>query len=448
MSMSKLAIKIILSIIFHLFWYAIIILVLLVFAFNYTLKSLSNTEVMGFSGEYSIKFNKHFVLNIETPKLNGIPIASYVQLHLISLGFGKTMHTSNHLYVASPNFNNGEVFINAKSIEVNLDCEVLKQDDNFTININSSNATGNKINYKDKKNRKFINKFKIRSLDNIRLKTKPTNQSISIKLRTENLYVKDSLEYIEFSPIDLYFNITDNLIKTLININNIKSESYDINMLKINADYSLKRANFSINIPNAKFGSDLTISKISISGAHSAQEISLKSASFNILNGEAFIAPFNIDLENKKFLAPIYFENIDLEKIQQLADNPNLKLEGKLFGNIKLVDSNKMPFMISSGTISNRNQPGKLKYILQTDSKYTKMLTQTLEDFRYKSIHGSLHGTGDVLNIELLIRGYNPNFEQGRTIEFNLNVEENLYNLYRSLTYKDKALDIAKTDGI
>ncbi|MBT6207243.1 MAG: hypothetical protein HOI53_04395, partial [Francisellaceae bacterium] len=93
------------------------------------------------------------------------------------------------------------------------------------------------------------------------------------------------------------------------------------------------------------------------------------------------------------------------------------------------------PFNIIRGTISDRDYGGTIKYKIPGDSTYSKILSNALSNFHYNSIHGYITGQGDIINLDMLIKGSNPNFQSGRTIELKMKIEENIYNLYRSLTY-------------
>ena len=60
-------------------------------------------------------------------------------------------------------------------------------------------------------------------------------------------------------------------------------------------------------------------------------------------------------------------------------------------------------------------------------------LLGALEDFRYETLVLGLDGdTRGDMTVTVALRGSNPNFQEGRPVEFNLNVEARLADLVRA----------------
>jgi len=69
----------------------------------------------------------------------------------------------------------------------------------------------------------------------------------------------------------------------------------------------------------------------------------------------------------------------------------------------------------------------------------TRMAMQILSDFRFKLLHivADYQPDGELaLMIEL--KGNNPDYEKGRPVEFNFNIEENVLKLLQSLRMADE----------
>ncbi len=72
-----------------------------------------------------------------------------------------------------------------------------------------------------------------------------------------------------------------------------------------------------------------------------------------------------------------------------------------------------------------------------------KLVTDALEDFHYDLLDGSVdYTTSGTLQLGLRLHGQNPAIEQGRPINFNINLQEDVPSLLASLQLTDKVNDI------
>lgn len=427
-----------------------IFIILVIAACKYTTNYLSNNEIMGVRGTYSFKLKECLSFNIKNLSYNGSQIASEADILFSFFNVNlqdREIHIKNLIKASSPNINDGQQFVNAKSIEANIDYKILGKGNNYTLNILPSSFRAQKVNIKNEEKRKFINNFKIQTTDKISITTNK-NIGFKINLMSSSFDIDDGLDYISISPAKYNILYSDKQKVFDASFDRIKSDLSFIDNVKVKLTREENSVKFYFESPNARATDDVKIRNISISGIYDFKNVHIKSAELNIFGGEVFLSPFKYVLESKKFLTTAYFEDINLKDINKVVDSSSMEMSGKLFGNIRITQSEKMPFMILDGTISNRNVPGKIKYQLSSDSQYTRMLSSALQNFNYKTIHGKLKGSEDILTMNILIRGHTPEFENGRSIELNLNVEENIYNLYRSLTYKAEALTLQHRDSI
>ncbi len=101
---------------------------------------------------------------------------------------------------------------------------------------------------------------------------------------------------------------------------------------------------------------------------------------------------------------------------------------------------------MADGSISAVAPGGLIQYhpeisVRNLAKEYPQMTTvlDTLEDFRYDLLESQLsYDDQAILQLKTRIRGYNPSFENGRIINFNLNIEEDVQALLDSLRLSDE----------
>lgn len=76
---------------------------------------------------------------------------------------------------------------------------------------------------------------------------------------------------------------------------------------------------------------------------------------------------------------------------------------------------------------------------LATTDRTTKMALDILSDLRYRQLLIGLDAEPDgEMSLRIELKGHNPAYENGRPIEFNLNIEENVLKLLYSLRMADE----------
>ena len=104
---------------------------------------------------------------------------------------------------------------------------------------------------------------------------------------------------------------------------------------------------------------------------------------------------------------------------------------------------------MTAGKLESRDPGGLIRYLgtasvqqfAATDTA-TRMAMQILSDFRFKLLHIQADYQPDgQLALKIGIKGHNPDYENGRPIEFNFNIEENVLKLLRSLRMADEISD-------
>jgi hypothetical protein len=91
---------------------------------------------------------------------------------------------------------------------------------------------------------------------------------------------------------------------------------------------------------------------------------------------------------------------------------------------------------------------GKLPGI--SENQNIQFISEALENYHYDSLDSTLNYLPDgTLNIALALKGKNPELMNGRQINFNLNVEENIPSLLKSLSIaKEITNEVSKAHAL
>ena len=120
---------------------------------------------------------------------------------------------------------------------------------------------------------------------------------------------------------------------------------------------------------------------------------------------------------------------------------------GSIDGQIPLI-VNLDGVRIDKGKLEARN-PGTLRFRsaeLQSMAKNNPalgLLNQALDDFHFQVLKSDLNFDKDgKLILHIRLEGSNPQFENGRPIHFNFNLEQNLYALLASIQLNNHVSDL------
>jgi len=155
--------------------------------------------------------------------------------------------------------------------------------------------------------------------------------------------------------------------------------------------------------------------------------------------GAAFaIDRARFDPRAKRNAIPVRVEKLDLEALLALATVEGLAGSGALAGEVPIVREGDA-FRVEGGSL--RAENGTLRYepsasvrdLAASRPADLGIAVEAFSDFRYEILEASVEGDlGGALAIGLHVRGSNPSFEKGRTVELNLNLESHLVDLVRS----------------
>jgi len=160
----------------------------------------------------------------------------------------------------------------------------------------------------------------------------------------------------------------------------------------------------------------------------------------------ADIIDIDFNRENNPFI--LQFNHFDIKRLLELEQSQGLSGTGLIDGKLPFDYSSKGLSMLN-GHIEARIPGGVLQYAATDSIKSMaqsnpnmKLLLGALSNFNYSHLNAKTNYSPDgklVLNVAL--KGNNPDFQQGKPIHLNVNVEENILTLLRSLQLGDKLSD-------
>jgi len=166
----------------------------------------------------------------------------------------------------------------------------------------------------------------------------------------------------------------------------------------------------------------------------------LKNFQTDILGGKIRIEPFVFDPARDKNRIVVKLEKLALEKIMALEKQKGLSGNGLLDGWIP-VDITAKSFVVEDGKLDARKPGGVIRYSpdpgvteMAKSNMSVDMLIKVLKDFHYQTLgmRSDYKPNGDlVLHVQLA--GRNPGWQKGQPVNLNLNLQENIPALLRSL---------------
>lgn len=166
----------------------------------------------------------------------------------------------------------------------------------------------------------------------------------------------------------------------------------------------------------------------------------VQKVSAELLGGRAYTGPFNLDLNRDKNGFVVQLEHIDLAKIMQLEQQEGIQASGLLDGQVPIILSRK-GIAVDKGLLAERAPGGVIRYTptpkvlsLAQSNSSVSLLVDALRNFHYKvmKVKTDYKTSGD-LNLHIHIEGRNPDWQAGKPVHLNLNLQENIPVLLRSL---------------
>ena len=185
----------------------------------------------------------------------------------------------------------------------------------------------------------------------------------------------------------------------------------------------------------------------------SVPKLSITNMSTHLLGGTVSLADVVMDPSAATHELTLQVMGLDLNEILRLEQQETVKGTGTLDGMLPLFISGK-EIEVHQGAIHAR-QPGgtlNLEVAKETASSWATsqpnldLIVKSLENYHYSKLAvGVDYEKNGILKLTTQLEGKNPNFRNGVPIHFNLNIEENIPALLKSLSLvKDLENNIEK----
>jgi hypothetical protein len=179
--------------------------------------------------------------------------------------------------------------------------------------------------------------------------------------------------------------------------------------------------------------------------APNTYELTISGARADFLGGEVAIPALRLsDLSrtmNQEQAVDIILTGVDLASIVNLADYPQVIVEGAISGYIPLNytrGERGMTVTVSEGLISALKPGGSIRYTplggITNSNQSLQLVNEALANYQFSTLDTTLEldKTGE-LDLGVVLSGINPDMNAGQAINLNVNISDNLHTLLKSL---------------
>ncbi|GAB6069983.1 hypothetical protein JCM30760_10800 [Thiomicrorhabdus hydrogeniphila] len=201
----------------------------------------------------------------------------------------------------------------------------------------------------------------------------------------------------------------------------------------------------------------LIVGPIKSSGSYEAhvnklRQGKLKLTEFNtqIFDGQAWIDKKTFDLD-QPIKSNIHLSKINLKTLLEQYPSADIHGSGSINGDLPFtVNLQKEPFFtLDKGQIIAQSPGGLIQYKAASPIKQThqsmKLVFSVLEDFHYSILDSKVtYDKNKTLHLTLQLQGKNPNVENGRQVNFNIQLEEDLPALITTMQLSNQVSETIK----
>ncbi len=165
--------------------------------------------------------------------------------------------------------------------------------------------------------------------------------------------------------------------------------------------------------------------------------VDLVRAQSQLLKGSTSLKPGAYDLNRAQHSLQVVVDNIDLSELVRVQQLDDINATGLVTGALPIVIDNGN-ISIDNGQLYAIEPGGTLRYQADADAlnanQYTETVVLALRNFYYDVLRADTYYQPDgTLLLKLQLQGNNPDFEQGRQVNLNINLEQNVLKLFESL---------------
>ena len=195
----------------------------------------------------------------------------------------------------------------------------------------------------------------------------------------------------------------------------------------------------------AQLSAGVPINHISMNIALSYPLQGLPALSINQFRAEALggvisSQQISIDLARSSNPFLVKLEHMDAGQIANIRQQEGLYVKGMLDGELPF-DWGSDGLKMITGELQSTSAGGLIRYLgtesvrqLAATDHATKMVLDIMNNFHYRRLKlGANYMPDGELKVNINLKGNNPEYEKGRAVEFNFNIEENILHLLQGL---------------
>ncbi|MBD9678627.1 YdbH domain-containing protein [Pseudomonas sp. PDM18] len=230
----------------------------------------------------------------------------------------------------------------------------------------------------------------------------------------------------------------------------------EVQGLDLQAKFALKGSQMQLQLPQVKVATlnpGVTLGPLSLQGNYKASlaaplagRVDWRQAELGLFKGRAWLPAGAVDLSALGQGLTLKLEGLALEAILAAYPAEGLSGNGIIDGNLPL-GLHEGKLVIRNGEVAAR-QPGVLQFrspkiqSLGQSNPAMQLVATAIDDFRYDKLSSRVdYDESGKLLLALSLSGSNPELEQGRPINLNVNLEENVPKLLTSLQLSDRVSD-------
>lgn len=230
----------------------------------------------------------------------------------------------------------------------------------------------------------------------------------------------------------------------------------EVHGLDLQAKFVLKGSQMELQLPQVKVASlnpGVTLGPLSLQGHYTASlsaplagRFDWQQAELGLFKGRAWLPAGAVDLSALGQGLTLRLEGLALEAILAAYPAEGLSGNGIIDGNLPL-GLHEGKLVIRNGEVAAR-EPGVLQFrspkiqSLGQSNPAMQLVATAIDDFRYDKLSSRVdYDESGKLLLALSLSGRNPELEQGRPINLNVNLEENVPKLLTSLQLSDRVSD-------
>lgn len=291
------------------------------------------------------------------------------------------------------------------------------------------------------------------------------NGSVSIKKAqlTEDLIVNDLTGALQFKlqfPLPFELNqilatgqLAIHKANGIYKYSDIKSASGAVNFALKNNQFNVSTP--TLNIQEVNLG--VIFQKIKLAGQYTASLnspskglVTWTKAQAALFSGTILLDAGKLNLAKLPQQLKLRLKNIQLQDVFTQYPAEGLEAKGTVEGylpitllTVKNNGKNSLGIVIKNGELTTVND-GYLRFDNATLKDYAKanpnikILTDIIKNFHYTKLAGTVYYSNGVAKIGLNIQGNNLDAENGKALNLNLNLEENVANLLMSMQLSDQ----------